>query len=339
MRFLLVFEGAMVFMLPIGLVSKRRCSRKYPICLVVKRSDEERRSAALQSQEASLADASVRNLCCSVLDVLSDNTASTSKSSSAPQAPSTTCTRTCARSIMHFTYSYKYFVNNKSHSAENLACVFSVLMPSDAILINTEKLYSYGYSAGAYCTRILVVCACARAAVNNAAASTPLLSPADVELLSRLQNMSLAEYELVLLFGRTALEKETWFYRLQAAARGAPYVQSLLEIVPGAGLLTSSASAKRASTGNLHAAAAGGGGGSQQREREANADAADAPAMHFRAGIEEELLDAERRARHDSVDLKAKVSAHTLTKLIHTSILVFRAALFPFSNIPIIGLR
>ena len=195
-------------------------------------------------------------------------------------------------------------------------------MLSDAMLINTDSLLYCVMFMCMYC--IFVLSACALAAVSNGAASTPLLSPADVELLSRLQSVSLADYEVVLLFGRTALEKETWFYRLQAAARGSPYVQSLLEIVPGAGL-ASSTSAKNASTGNLQAIAAGGGGGTQQREREPSADAADSPAMHFRAGIEDELLDAERPVRKNSVDIKAKVSALTLSIFIHiysSSILV-----------------
>lgn len=76
--FIILFsKGALVFLLPIGLVSKRRFSRKYPICLVVKRSEEDRRSAAAQqqSQEHSLADTAVRNVCCSVLDIVSDNVA------------------------------------------------------------------------------------------------------------------------------------------------------------------------------------------------------------------------------------------------------------------------
>lgn len=137
-------------------------------------------------------------------------------------------------------------------------------------------------------------------AVPSNRTPSQLLSSADTELLNRLTSISLADYDVVFLFGRTALEKETWFYRLQAATRGAPYLQSLLEIVPGAG----SANRTAGSSSSSSNAQAGAGGTQQQpQQKESGGDTS----MYFRVGIEDELFDVERPVRKDSLDSKAGV--------------------------------
>lgn len=135
---------------------------------------------------------------------------------------------------------------------------------------------------------------------SNRTPSTQLLSSADTELLNRLTSISLADYDVVFLFGRTALEKETWFYRLQAATRGAPYLQSLLEIVPGAGSANRTAGSSSSSS---NAQAAAGGTQQQPQQKESGGDTS----MYFRVGVEDELFDVERPVRKDSLDSKAGV--------------------------------